>query len=402
LKKKIDFETGIKIFIPILLSLLIVSCSENPSITGYGLLNPADSLLVQRFDSNRDSVFVYHKQINQSDILGGTRRILVGKYEDLTAHSLIRFLIGLSDELKGAVKNSNVVIQSARVKLNPVYKFGDTTSNRFSFLVKEIKSNWGEYTFTIDSLKSGKYEISNENIAIRNIDDDTLYYCELNPNAVLNWFKSIANDSTKPQGILLSPDPSTTFIKGFASSTAYYVGDPIVLEVVAEYNSKIDSLKFFVDADLHVVETSNTILTDDAKIILQSGVKTKSFICFDLSKVPTDAVVNSAFIRLYPDTSNSLFGTSFQDSLIVQFVSDSSKIAIDSAVVFYMTKKDSSYYEGQINYYVQKWIDNNSNLGLLISTKDPEGGVEKFVFYGPKSALIEKRPQLIINYSRLK
>jgi hypothetical protein len=384
----------------IIVVLFFSSCSENPSITGYSLLNPIYSLFIKKFDSTTDSVFLYHKEVKQIDILGGTRRILVGKYDDLTAYSLIRFIIGLSSEMKDAIKNSNFVINSARIKLNPVYRFGDTTSNVFSFQVKEIYTYFDEYKFTIDSLKSGRYEINNENIVVRNIDDDTLYYSELNPEKVFNWLKLIAADSSrKLQGVLLEPEISTNYIKGFASSNAYYVGDPIVLEIVATYNNKTDSLKYFVQADLHVIEKSSPIYFDDNQLVLQSGVKQKAFIYFDISSVPKNAVVNSAYLRLYPDTLQSKYGTSYQDSLLVQYITDSTNISIDSAVTFVLTKTSSGYYEGQLNYFVQKWIDNDANKGLLLSIRDPDGGVEKFVFFGPKSAIVSKRPQLIINYS---
>jgi len=390
----------IKISLFLIVALLFSSCSENPSITGYNLLNPLDSLVVKRFDSTNDSAFTYHKELIQKDVLGGTRRILVGKYGDLTASSLIRFIIGLSSEMKDAVKNSNLIVNSARIKLNPVYKFGDTTSNNFNLQVKEIYTYFDEYKFTIDSLKSGRYEIINENIVVRNIDDDTLYYSELKPEKVLNWFKLIAADSSKKlQGVLLEPDDFTNYIRGFASSNAYYVGDPIVLEVVVTYNNKTDSLKYFVDADLHVIEKTSEINFDQTKLVLQSGVKQKAFVFFDISSVPKNAIVNSAYLRLYPDTLESKYGTSYQDSLFVQYITDSTNISIDSAVTFVLTKTSSGYYEGQLNYFVQKWIDNNSNKGLLISIKDPDGGVEKFVFYGPQSAIYSKRPQLIINYT---
>ncbi len=383
--------------------LTFFSCSENPSITGYNLLNPIDSLIVTRFDSTRDSVSISHKQINQHDILGGTRRILVGKYNELTAHSLIKFSIGLSSELKDAIKNFNARVTSARIKLNPVYKFGDTISNTFEMEIREVYTQFDEYKFTIDSLKSGRYEILSENILTRSIDDDTLYYCELNTDRVLAWFRQIATDSSKKlDGLFLTPKLSTNYIKGFASSNAYYVGHPIVLEVVAQYNSKVDSLKFFVDADLHVIETTSATMTDENYIILQSGIKTKSLINFNISKIPKNAVVNSAFIRLYPDTLSSKFGTSRHDSILVQYVTDSLNISVDSVVAFVLTKTEKGYYEGQINYFVQKWIDNNTNQGLLLSTRDPDGGVDRFVFYGPRSSIFGRRPQLIINYSHKK
>jgi len=389
-----------KLLLITFISFFLVSCSENPSITGYGLLNPLDSLIVKRFDSTQDSVFSYHRETIQYDILGGTRRILIGKYKDLTASSLIRFTIGISLEMKEAIKNNNLSVSSARIKMNPVYKFGDTTSRVFNIQVKEIYTYFDEYKFNIDSLESGRYEIQNDNIVVRNIDDDTLYYSELNPEKVLNWLKLIAADSTrKLQGVFLEPDPLTSYIRGFASSNAYYVGDPIVLEVVASYNNKTDSLRYFVDADLHVVKKDSQIVYDETRIVLQSGVKQKALIFFDINSIPKNAVVNSAYLRLYPDTLQSEYGTSYQDSLFVQYITDSLNMSVGNELTLVLTKTNSGYYEGQLNYFVQKWIDNNSNRGLLISIKDPDGGVEKFVFYGTKSAIISKRPQLIINYT---
>lgn len=388
----------------IISSLFLFSCSENPAITGFNTLNPSDSLIVTRFDSTRDSVSIRHKQIVQHDILGGTRRFLVGRYENLVAHSLIRFRLGLTSEIRDAIKNSNFSIVSARIKMNPVYKFGDAQNNSFGMEIFEVYTYFDEFKFNIDSLKSGRYEILRDNILTRSIDDDTLYYCELNSSKVLEWFKQLASDTSKKiSGILLSPTSTTNIIKGFASSNAYAVGHPTVLEIIAQYNSKVDSsLKYTVDADLHVVEINETIVTDEAKIVLQSGIRTKSLIYFDISKVPYNAIVNSALLRLYPDTIASKFGTSHHDSILVQFVTDSSKISIDSAFSYTLTKTSQGYYEGQITYFVQKWIDNKNNQGLLLSTRDPDGGVDKFIFYGPQSVYIERRPQLIINYSHKK
>lgn len=387
-----------------IISLIALSCSENPTITGYLTLNPIDSLIVTRFDSTKDSVSVHHRQLIQHDILGGSKRYLVGRYGNLVAHSLIRFKLGLTSELRDAIKNSNISILSARIKMNPVYKFGDNHNNTFEMEIYEVYTDFDEYKFNLDSLKSGRYEIIRENILTRSIDEDTLYYCELDTSKVLQWFTQIASDTSKKlSGILLSPTLSTNYIKGFASSNAYYVGEPTVLEIIAQYNSKIDStLKFFVDADLHVVESDETVITDDAKIVLQSGIRTKSFIYFDLSKVPANAIVNSALLRLYPDTLLSKFGTSHHDSILVQFVTDSLKISVDSAFAYTLTKTPQGFYEGQLNYFVQKWIDNKNNQGLLLSTRDPDGGVDKFVFFGPNSVVYERRPQLIINYSHKK
>lgn len=385
------------------LLLIFASCSENPSITGYNLVSPSDSLVVTKFNSVLDSSFSYTKKIIQKENLGTTRRILIGNYEDIKAHALIRFLIGLSSELKEAVKNSNATISSAKLMLYPVYKYGDSTLNSFSMEIREINTYWNEYTFTIDSLLSNKYSISEENISLNNLDQDSIYYCELNPTAILNWFKAVADDSlSDPQGILISPSSSTNYIKGFASLNSFFDKDPIVLEVVVNYNSKTDTLKYYASADLHVIKKENPITQNNQDVVVQSGIKQKSFLYFDISKVPQRSLVNSAYLRLYLDSLRSNFGTSFQDSLYIHYIIDSSNISIDSATTMILTRTPYGYYEGNISYFVQKWVDNNTNRGLLLNIRDPDGGMERFEFYGPEYFIREKRPQLIINYSYIK
>ncbi len=391
--------------LPVLAAFLLIlaSCSENPSITGYNLISPSDSLVITKFNSVLDSSFSYTKKIIQKENLGTTRRILVGNYEDIKSYALIRFLIGLSTELKEAVKNSNATVSSAKLMLYPVYKYGDSTLNSFSMEIREINTYWNEYTFTIDSLLSNRYLISDENISISNLDQDSIYYCELNPTAILNWFKAVADDSlSDPQGILISPSSSTNYIKGFASLNSFFDKDPIVLEIVVNYDSKTDTLKFYANADLHVIKKDNPIWQDNQYVVVQSGIKQKSFLYFDISKVPQRSLVNSAYLRLYLDSLKSNFGTSFQDSLLIFYVTDSSKISIDSATAMILTRTPYGYYEGNISYFVQKWIDSNTNRGLLLNTRDPDGGLELFEFYGPEYFIREKRPQLIINYSYIK
>lgn len=383
------------------LLLILASCSENPSITGYNLVSPSDSLVVTKFDSILDSSYTYTKKVIQKENMGSTRRILVGNYEDIKSFALIRFLIGLSTELKEAVKNSNATVSAAKLTLYPVYRYGDSTSNSFSMEIREIKTYWSEYTFTIDSLLSNL--ISDENISINNLDQDSIYYCELNPEAVLNWFKALVDDSlSDPQGILISPTSSTNYIRGFASLNSFFDKDPIVLEVVVNYNSKTDTLKYYASADLHVIKKENPILQNNQYLVVQSGIKQKSYLYFDISKVPQRSIVISAYLRLYLDSLKSNFGTSFQDSLLILYVTDSSNISIDSSTAMILTRTPYGYYEGNLSNFVQKWIDNNSNRGLLLNTRDPDGGLERFEFFGPEFSIREKRPQLIINYSYIK
>lgn len=384
----------------IILSFAFTACSEDPNITGYDLLNPSDSLIINRFDTSIDSTKFYIKQVRQVENFGNLQRFLVGRYDDIVAHSLIRFNFYIPDSVKNAVKNSSISINSARLKLYPVYRIGDSIQTDYSIEVREILSWWESDYFNIDSLKSSKYQIGSNQIQVSQSDEDSLYIIELSNEVVLNWLQIYASDTLpKPPGILLSPSPSTKYVKGFASINSGFVITTSIIELIYSMNSAIDTIYISSVADLHVIEKEIPYTTNKEKIVLQSGLKEKALLAFDISSIPKNSIVNAAYLRIYLDKNESVLGTSYQDSIYVQIVKDSVNVVIDSASAFVLTKNSNGYYEGNISYFVQKWIDGVDNQGVILHAVDPIGGLEKFVFYGPGSPLLEKRAKLIINYS---
>ncbi|GEM_PF-2484751 len=391
--------------------LCLFSCSEEPGITGYNLLNPLDSLILTRFDSTTiDSAFVNSNIICQAENLGDLRRFLVGYYEsnelghneNYTLHSLLNFNFLLNNDLKNKINQSQVSVVSARLKLTPIYIFKESyIAGNFSIDVWEIQNDWDSDTITsygFNALVRG-----NEKIDIGNIDNDSVYFVNLDPTVVFNWLKKASKDTVKGlNGIILSPSSGTNYIKGFASINSNFQNEPTLLEVVIDNNQKIDTLKFNVKADVHVAifnTQCGVISNPQAYLIVQSAIKTKSYLFFDISNIPKNAIVNSAYLRLYLDSTKSKFGTSFQDTIYVQFVREPNKYELDSSSAYSLVKTPEGYYQANISYYVEKWINDDLNRGLLMTTKDPEGGFEKFVFHGPKTPFFDKRPKLIINYS---
>lgn len=388
------------LLVALISSFIFSACSEEPNLTGYTLLNPTDSLILKRFDSSVDSVNFYIKQVKQVENFGNLQRFLVGKYDDIIAHSLIRFNFYMPDSVKNAVKNSAIIINSARLKLFPIYRLGDSTRNNYSIEVREILSWWESDYFNIDSLKSSKYQVGSDQIQVSQSDEDSLYFIQLSNDKVFEWLRIYSADTLpKPPGILLSPSPTTEYVKGFASINSGFVITTSVIELVYTMNSIIDTIYFSSVADLHVVEKEIPYGTNVEKIVLQSGLKEKALLAFDLSSIPNRAIINAAYLRLYLNENESVFGSSYQDSIYVQFVKDSANVTIDSITSFTLIKSMNGYYEGNISYYVQKWIDGVDNQGVILHAKDPIGGLERFVFYGPGSPYLEKRAKLIINYS---
>jgi len=378
--------------------LIFTSCSDEPNSTGYGLLNPEDLIEIKTFDSVRDSISQEFKQLIQVENLGASRRILVGKYNDLTASALIRFEFVFTEELKTLLKENKVNVSSAKLKVFPIYKFGDSPRTNFSFNVHEIKSWWDSDQFTADSLNPSHFDYDNSSIESNLIDGDSVISCELPNSKVLEWMKAISDTGIKnPSGIYLKPTASSNFIRGLraiGSST-----NTSTLEVAfSKDGTTTDTIYAVTVAVVHVVTTTENY-NDPLVLTLQSGILSKAKLKFDVSAIPKNAIINSAVLELTRNFSKSEFGTSFQDSLYVLRLTDTSKIAIDSNFAPVLVQIDSNIYEGNISRIVQDWLNTGMNYGLLLSPRDPDGGVERFVFESSNSLDPNKKPKLRVYYT---
>lgn len=376
--------------------LLFFSCSDEPNSTGYGLLNPEDFIEIRSFDTKRDSVHQEFSQLIQVENFGAARRLLVGNYKNLTASALMRFEFLFSEEIKKLLSENKITVSAAKLKVYPIYRFGDSTRTNFSFNVHEIKSWWDSDQFTADSLNPSHFDFDNSPIESNFLNGDSVITCTLPNDKVLAWMKAIADTGIKnPSGIYLKP--TANFIRGLGA-----IGTNVktsTLEVVYSKNgTSNDTINAVTVADVHVVTTTENY-NDPSLIVLQSGVLAKAKLKFDISRIPKDAIINSAVLELTRNLSKSEFGTSFQDSLYVLRLTDTSKISIDSNFAHVLVQSRPDIYEGNIARIVQDWLNSGQNFGLLLSTRDPEGGVERFAFESSNSADFNKRPILKIYYT---
>lgn len=388
----------LKYLLLVLPILLFISCSDEPNSTGYGLLNPEDFIEIRSFDTTRDSVHQEFSQLIQVENFGAARRILVGNYKNLTASALMRFEFLFSEEIKKLLSENKITLSAAKLKVYPIYRFGDSTRTNFSFNVHEIKSWWDSDQFTADSLNPSHFDFDNSPIESNFLDGDSVVTCTLPNDKVLAWMKAIADTGIKnPSGIYLKPTPAANFIRGLrAIGTSTNTG---TLEVVYSKDGTIsDTIYAVTVSDVHVVTTTENY-NDPAIITLQSGVLTKAKLKFDISQIPKNAIINSAVLELTRNLSKSEFGTSFQDSLYVLRLTDTSKISIDSNFAHVLVQSRPDIYEGNITRIVQDWLNSGQNFGLLLSTRDPEGGLERFAFESSYSADFNKRPILKIYYT---
>jgi hypothetical protein len=63
-------------------------------------------------------------------------------------------------------------------------------------------------------------------------------------------------------------------------------------------------------------------------------------------------------------------------------------------------QQDSVTYEGDITSFVQKWVTNKMNQGLLLTPADGLDGMDIFAFKGSNSSNAFHRPRLLIFYTK--
>ncbi|MCX8011471.1 MAG: DNRLRE domain-containing protein [Ignavibacteria bacterium] len=383
------------------LLLLFTSCSDEPNSTGFNLLNPNDLIELNKLDSQTDSLFQISSLQKRIVNLGGGTRLLVGHYKNLEASTLIRFNFGLSDSIKNALLKDSLSIISAKLLLYPTYKF-DTLGNSFQLNVYEIQTWWGSDSFTSDSLNSSHFRYSVENIESNFNDSDTLVTCNLNANKVLSWLKAAADTSLADHpGIYLKSDVSkTNFIRGFRALVQDLNLNVTTLQVIYSKGTTTDTLKFIPSADVYVVKEKYQNNFDSKFIYLQSSLNYVSKLYFDISKLPKNAIINSASLELNLSKDKSILGSpATYDSIFVLKLIDSSKPSYDSLNNFVVTHVSTGLYKTDITRYVQGWVNGESNQGMLLNIYDPNGGLELLAFDGSTSDNFVKRPKLKIYYS---
>jgi hypothetical protein len=379
----------------IIISLLLISCSDDPSSIGSGQLDQ-DLINIKVLDSKTDT-------INQSSTfkkkvisLGTGQTLLVGKSDNLEASSLIKFLILLPDSVKTDFLANNITIDTAMVELTKQYNFGGSNLN---FTAHKIITSWSAATFSADSLSSLMYDPADVIINRPVKDDDSLYSFQLDKQLVASWFRENA-DSTQPDvyGIYLKPDPSSDKITGFQALAVENEEIPVIKIVISKTGSYKDTLTFISSTDVSVV-TGNEPVTSPQNIIVQAGLSVQSKLYFDLSVLPVNAIVSSAELFLTVDTVETKTGSSFTNSLAAFFIIDSTNA--DSTSGSITLSRSGNTFSGNITVFVKRWIDTNTNQGILLTAADQFNGVEKFVIKGSNAA-VEEKPRLKIIYTSIR
>jgi hypothetical protein len=379
-----------------MLSLLLVSCKENPTSVGLDLLKN-DLVGVKSLDSYSDSLQQKSSYFQKVMSLGGGTTLLLGKDINVEASSLIKFYFsGLADTTVSDIKSNVTQVVSATVYMYPIYNFGDTLA-AFDFSVHQINSDWTSAGFDADSIASFSY--NSTDISSNRVVTDTVTSFDIPGSIVSGWIKAYSDSNfIGDEGIYLTPSSVVSQrIIGYQALSLNSSTATILKIVLYKPGSYSDTLSFYPTSDLAVVKGFLPSVSP-TNIVVQGGLTARSKLWFDASKIPNNAVINQAILTLTIDTTQSVFGPNSGNSITVFNLSDSASSLIDSSKSISLTK-NGNIISGDISSLVQKWIDSKNNQGLILQDTYQSDEVELFVFRGSKDSNHALRPRLKIIYT---
>jgi len=380
------------LLIIILPVLIFESCSETPTNVGSDLLDQ-DKINVKTLDSANDSISVASSYSKKTLSLGTSSRIFLGKKGNVEAGILIRYLFSFADTLSSQILSDSIFVENSWMELVQNYVYGNKT-DPFEFNAYKINSSWTTVGFNADSVSSLQYE--NIDQSTGNTITDSITKINLQPQLVLSWLKAAA-DTAAPDdyGIYIKPGINTGKIVGYYAlgSSLEYI--PKLKVVFRKMSGDLDTLSYNAYADLSYIAGDIPVVSS-SNIVVQAGLEVLSKLKFDISPIPDNAIINKAEIVLTVDTVETITGDNYTNSLLAYFGVDT--LSIDSLSSFVILYRSDNKFTGDITYFVQDWIRNKNNAGLMLAAGGRYSGVELFALKGA-DADAAVRPRIIITFT---
>jgi len=381
--------------IPVLFLLtMFYSCSDSPSSIGNNLLSP-DYVNVNKIDSYQDSIGQSSSDYKTQVQLSDSPRLLVGKFNNVVASTLMRFAIFLPDSLKQAVLGSTLNILSARVDLVKEYNIGTSTGS-LNYTVHFVHNTWTAL-YNADSLSLLDYDPAD--ISSNKSSIDSLYSFELDNQTISSWLNAASDTSVKTNnGIYIKPDTTgADRIVGFDAYNVNAIGLPTLTIVVSE-SGNVDTLKYISLPDVSILTGDKPVLPS-GDIAVQAGLAVDARVKFDLSFLQKGAIVNKAQFTVYLDSSATKTGDTYTNSIVAYFAKDSSDTAYDTTSGIVLNR-DGNTFTGNIARFIQSIASGyHDNNGFILAAGGQNIAVDLFALKGSDAAETSLRPRLVIIYT---
>ena len=382
-------------------SLYNIGCADDPSSLGLNFIPPGETTGVRIFDSYIDTMAITASTSEFHVNTSSSANLMVGKYNSYDAKALLKFG-GISSDYDSATVNSATLTLKYKNYYYPG-TFSDSLG-QISFDVYKITQNLDFSRITLDSVSSGTFgNVSQGNYTGIPTADSQEVSISLNTSMVKDWLEYSAdtNYSNKNYGIVLSPNNSSSVIKGFYSSL---LGDNVkpTLQIIVTKNGDTDTLTTRNSSTVSLVDAAVTPAPET--FLVQAGVSYVGVLKFDLSKIPSNATINDVQLYLALDTANSKFTslTTYKTGSI--FISDTAGGYKTSGFSFeggpdgsgkYVTRLVSSFQPSPF----QRWLLGETNYGIMIFASNQTKNLDQFSFYGPNASDPNNRPRVVIKYT---
>jgi len=367
---------------------LIISCSDDPTDLGIGLIPEQDklrnySLMIQ---VTSDTTFLYR--------IKGITSTLTGFYRDVNSDSTLesRALIQFGG-FTAIPKTTDTL--SAVIKIPINYKFKNSAGN-LKLNVHKLLLSWDAKTFTWDNCKvDSLYGSTPDTIFIKDINAaDSILTIDVTP-IVRGW----VNDQIDlPNGIILIPDIlESDIITGTRNSL-----DTMVVTYRDTANKTLKTLSFVATQQTFVANGANPQI-DTVSFIL-AGVGYRTLMRFDISSIPRRASITQAIFEVTSDETSSLRNSYSHDSLIVSIArNDTFPYASIALGTICPKSSDSSriFYSTDIKTLIQQWVVHEPNYGLILSAYGELTSFDRFAICNASSQDLSLRPKLKIKYTVL-
>lgn len=345
----------------------INSCNDDPTSIGANLLPNQDLISINSIDST----FYQKARFYDTDTLAlnSSSKVLLGKSDAVESTILMNFLMFLADSINEAILDNSIIIHSAVMEMEPIYKFGVESNNSFDFTLHEITSDWNSLTFGKTDLPSLVYNAEDVS-SNHQFHGDSLITLDFDKDLLLEWMTLSANEAYDDiNGVYYKYTDETNKVIGFPAISTLY--DSILTRITAiiEVPSQFsDTLVMQVSSDVHVV-LGELPTTNHQNIFVQGGIPIRSNIFFDISAIPSNAIINRAILKLSYDESETLMGSSDAGILRVAPMLDFDASNLNTEYPPMSIYKDSSgtFYSGDITPIVQTWVyDANNGVQLYL------------------------------------
>ena len=378
-----------------LMTLVLYSCKDNPTLVGANLLKN-DYINVKQLDSFTDSLHQTSSYYKKVLPLGSSGYLLVGNEANVKASILIDYAISLADSVITDINNNAVQVVSSNIQFIPAYTFGDSTLP-IDFSVHKVNSVWTSVGFDSDSLSALSYDQTD--VSSNHRFSDTLVSVDISNSLVTNWIKEVGDSTySSDYGIYLLPASNSKKIVGFEvlnSSLTSASSLHIVLQKPGVYT---DTLIFYPSKDISVVQ-GDLPPAVNGDMFIQSSLSINSKLWFDISSIPKSALINNAELTLTRDSISTITGNPYTNSLGVYILGDSATDVLSDSTQILTLAGSGNIFQGSITAFVQSWVDKGNNQGLLIKTSTPYNGLELFAIKNSNNANLSLRPRLQITYT---